>query len=97
MLRTRPHRVNVSKLNLSALWGVLIISIPGSLWLFTNMAWASDIERIEVRMIKGDLRDLRKDRIEYANNPEVMKLIDEAIDEAIDDLCRVAPDDRECH
>ena len=88
--------MNVSKLNLSALWGVLIVSIPGSLWLFTNMAWASDIERIEVRMIKADLRSLRKDKMQFADNPELMKMIEEAIEEAIDDLCRADPDDREC-
>lgn len=65
------------------------------LWLFTNMAWASDIDRMEARMIRQELRELRKE-LREATDPSYQQSLREDIQEAIDDLCEVKPDDREC-
>jgi len=81
--------------NLISLWSVVSVTATASLWLFTNIAWASDVERLEARMIKSDLRDLRKDEKEAETN-EGKVLLSEDIEDAIDDLCRIEPEDREC-
>jgi hypothetical protein len=39
----------MGKVNLTLLWTVLLGTLSGSLWIFNNIAWASDIQRIEVR------------------------------------------------
>ena len=40
------------KLNLALLWTVLTATLGSSLWIFNNIAWASDIQQIEIRLIK---------------------------------------------
>ena len=65
------------------------------LWLFTNIAWASDIERLEARMIKAQLREVRAE-LRAESNPQYQEDLKEEIEELIDDLCEVKPDDREC-
>jgi hypothetical protein len=46
-------------------------------------------------MIKQDLRELRKD-LKAAETEEGRELLREDIEDAIDALCRIEPDDREC-
>ena len=81
--------------NLTSLWGIVSGTALLCLWLFTNIAWASDVERIEARMIKQDLRELRKDLV-AAQTEEGKRLLREDIEDAIDALCRIEPEDREC-
>lgn len=87
--------MDASRINLMSLWSVMLITLSGSLWLFTNIAWASDVDRIEVRLIKRDLRDLRHE-IEHDTDPALKARIEEDIQEAIDALCDIKKDDREC-
>ena len=88
--------MDLSKVNLMSLWSVMILTLSGSLWLFTNIAWSADVDRIEVRLIKKDLRDLRRE-LEIETNPALVNRLMEDIQEAIDALCNIKPDDRECH
>ena len=81
--------------NLTSLWSIVSVTAAASLWVFTNIAWASDVERIEARMIKQDLRELRKD-LAAAVTDEGRELLNEDIEDAIDALCRIEPEDREC-
>ena len=81
--------------NLTSLWSIVSVTAAACLWVFTNIAWASDVERIEARMIKQDLRELRKD-LKAAETEEGKELLREDIEDAIDALCRIEPDDREC-
>ena len=79
-----------------SLWSVVTISLGASLWVFTNIAWAADIERIESRLIKADLRELRRD-LDEAQSEETKDRIRNDIEDALDDLCNIKPDDRECN
>jgi len=90
--------MEASKVNIMSLWTVVAATLTASLWLFANIAWASDIERIESRLIKRDLRDLRAELAlaEEQGRDRAADLIREDIQDAIDALCDIKPDDREC-
>jgi len=81
--------------NLTSLWGVVSVTAAACLWVFTNIAWASDVERVEARLIKSDLRELRKEASQVEAE-EAKVLLQEDIEDAIDALCRIEPKDREC-
>lgn len=66
------------------------------LWLFTNMAWASDIQKIEVRLIKQDIREIRRELAAHTEDEATLRYLQEELEELIDELCAVKPDDREC-
>lgn len=83
------------KLNLALLWTVLTATMGSSLWIYNNIAWASDVDRIEVRLIKSDLRDLRRE-LRDETDPDMREYLKREIEEVIDDLCSIKPDDREC-
>ncbi len=68
----------------------------GMLWLFTNMAWASDIEAIEVRLIKQDIREIRREISVHTEDEATLGYLQRELEELIDELCNVRPDDREC-
>lgn len=68
----------------------------GMLWLFTNMAWASDIQAIEVRLIKQDIREIRREIAAHTEDEATLSYLQEELEELIDELCTVKPDDREC-
>lgn len=81
--------------NIASIWAALVTTGTAMLWLFTNIAWASDIDRIEVRLIKQELRELRAELRETIDSA-YREALEEAIEEAIDDLCYIDPEDREC-
>lgn len=83
------------KLNLALLWTVLTATMGSSLWIYNNIAWASDVNRIESRLIKRDLRDLRRE-LEGESDPEERSDIEREIEELLDDLCQIEPEYREC-
>ena len=82
-------------INLGLLWTVVVATLSGSLYLFNNIAWSSDVDRIEVRLIKRDLRDLREE-LEHEVDPEDREDLQRDIEELLDDLCDLNPEDREC-
>ena len=86
---------NASLINLALLWTAVAGSASGMVYVTTTFAASEDVHRIEVRLIKRDLRELRHDLVE-ATDPAHIEDIEEEIEELIDDLCMVAPDDREC-
>lgn len=90
--------MEASKVNIMSLWSVVIATLTASLWLFANIAWAADIERIESRLIKRDLRDLRAELVvaQAENREKAIELLEEDIQDAIDALCDIKPEDREC-
>ena len=85
----------MGKVNLTLLWTVLLGTLSGSLWIFNNIAWASDIQRIEVRLIKQDLRDLQYE-LRHESDESEKEEIRRLIEELLDDLCAISPEDREC-
>lgn len=87
--------MNLQKINIASVWSALVATGMAMLWLFQNIAWASDIDRIEVRLIKRELRDLREE-LTHATDEAHKRHLEEYIEEAIDDLCAIEPEDREC-
>lgn len=75
--------------------GLITATAAACVWMFTTFASAADVERIEVRLIKQELRDLRNE-LRHATDPDHIQSIQRDIEEAIDDLCTIKPDDREC-
>ena len=88
--------MDFSKVNLMSMWTVIIATLTASLWMFTNIAWASDISRIEARLIKSDLRELRAE-LKAEDDESARARLEQDIQEALDALCDVKPEDRECH
>lgn len=80
---------------MALLWTVLLGTLSGSLWIFNNIAWASDVDRIEVRLIVRDLRELREE-LRNEEDPDAADRLKQYIEELLDDLCRIEPDHREC-
>lgn len=84
------------KLNLALLWTVLTATLGSSLWIFNNIAWASDIQKIEVRLIKQDIREIRREIAAHTEDEATLEYLRHELEELIDELCLVKPDDREC-
>lgn len=84
------------KINLALLWTVLTATLGSSLWIFNNIAWASDIERIEIRLIKQDIREIRKEMVLLTEDEATLRYLEEELEKLIDELCQVSPEDREC-
>ena len=83
-------------INIASIWSALVATGMAMLWLFTNIAWATDIERLEARMIKQQLREVRSE-LRHEDDEQIKREILDEIEELIDDLCEVKPDDRECN
>ena len=82
-------------LNIASIWAALVATGSAMLWLFTNIAWASDIEAIEARLIKQDIRELRREMKDAET--ATLEYLREEIEELIDELCNIRPNDRECN
>jgi uncharacterized protein involved in exopolysaccharide biosynthesis len=78
-----------------SIWAIMAATASGMIYVTTNFASAADVERIEYRLIKQELRELRRE-LEAAEDPEMRARIQMDIEEVIDDLCIIAPEDREC-
>lgn len=84
------------KINLALLWTVLTATLGSSLWIFNNIAWASDIEKIEVRLIKQDIREIRREISMLGEDEATLEYLEEELEILIDELCAIVPEDREC-
>lgn len=78
--------------NLASIWAALTGTAVGVVYMFNTFATASDVERIEVRLVKADIREVRAELREYPDDERLQ----EELEELIDDLCTMKPDDREC-
>lgn len=67
------------------------------IWVFNTFASAADVERIHYRLLKADIREIRRELQHLPPEAEEAKriLLDE-LEEVIDELCELRPDDREC-
>jgi uncharacterized membrane protein len=81
----------IDKINI----GLITATAGAVVYMFTTFASAADVERIEARLIKQELRELRAELAEAVDSA-YREAIMEDIEEAIDDLCMIKPDDREC-
>ncbi len=82
----------MEKLGFSTLWTALAGTVIAVMYMFTTFASAADVERIEVRLLKADIREMRRELKEFPND----RRLKEYLEEAIDELCTIKPDDREC-
>ena len=83
------------KIQLMSIWAIMAATASGMIYVTTNFASAADVERIEYRLIKQELRELRRE-LASEEDPEWKERIEADIEEVIDDLCLIAPTDREC-
>lgn len=71
---------------------MLTSTVLAVVYMFTTFASAADVERIEVRLLKADIREIRRELKEYPDDERLKEYLEEAIDE----LCTIKPEDREC-
>lgn len=83
-------------LNLSLLWSAITGTVVAMLWITTNFASASDLERIEYTLLKQEIRAIRKELINTDIADKVREYLEDDLQDAIDALCRIEPEDREC-
>lgn len=83
----------------TSLWTVLAGTAVAVVYMFSTFASAADVKEvkdqitvIEVRLIKADIRELRAWIREHPNDDRAK----DELEEMIDDLCTLAPKDREC-
>ncbi len=65
------------------------------LYMFNTFATAADVEEISYTLLKGEIRELRKD-ISRESDTALREYLMLDLQDAIDRLCRIAPKDREC-
>jgi hypothetical protein len=82
--------------NIASIWAALVTTGTAMLWLFTNIAWAADIDRIEIRLIKQEIREIRRD-LQDTDDDTVRAYLEAELNELIDVLCTMKPEDRECN
>ena len=90
---------SMEKLGFNSLWTALAGTAVAVVYMFTTFASAADVKEvkdqissIEVRLIKADIRELR---VWIRDHPTDARAKDD-LAELIDDLCTLAPRDREC-
>lgn len=90
---------DLEKLGFNSLWTAMTGTCLVVVYMFTTFASASDvqevgdrIDQIEVRLIKSDIREIRKQMRAEPDNDDLQ----DELDELIDDLCLMVPEDREC-
>lgn len=88
--------MKLEQINVASIWSALVATGMAMLWLFQNIAWASDIERIEVRLIKADIREIRREIEVHAGDDVTREYLEEELEELLDELCTLKPEDREC-
>ena len=76
--------------------GMIGATAAGVVWIFTTFASASDVKRIEYRLLKQEIREIRRELKSLHESDPVRKYLEEDLQQAIDDLCMIAPEDREC-
>jgi DNA-directed RNA polymerase specialized sigma subunit len=83
-------------LNIASIWAALVTTGTAMLWLFQNIAWADDITRIEVQLLKQEIREIRRELRDRPQDDEVSEWLEKDLEELIDALCTIEPEDREC-
>lgn len=82
-------------MELKTVWTMLTGTVAAVVYMFSSFASASDVERIEIRLIKADLREMRRELMTVTDEAYKAALMDD-IEASIDELCMIQPDDREC-
>ena len=79
-------------INMATIWTMLVGTVSAVVYMFSNFASAADVERIEVRLLKADIREIR----ELLKDDPDDKRLEEDLEMTLDELCYIKPDDREC-
>ena len=86
--------INLRAVNIAGMWTAVSVTAGVMTYLWGNLAWTSDIQRIEVNQLKSEVRALCY-KVETAP-PEARKMVDQFLMEAVDDLCAVDSSSRYC-
>jgi len=68
--------------------------VAAVVWMFSTFATAADLERIESRAIRGEIRELCYKW--WTAPPDAKDYVARLVMETVDELCDVNPDDRRC-
>jgi len=82
---------------------MLVGTVMAVAYMFTTFATASDLEdlgdeigMLDARMIKSQIRDIRSELRHNDVDSVTEDFLLEDLEELIDDLCIIIPDDRNC-
>lgn len=93
--------------NISTIWTMLAGTVLAVVYMFNTFATAAEVsegfrlinirfDKTSYRLIKSSLRDLRKELRDSTLSNEARNFYELDIEELIDDLCLIQPEDREC-
>lgn len=75
--------------------GMITATAAAVVWMFTTFASAADVQDIQYTILKREIRELRKE-IRTERSEVAKRFLQEDLQDAIDKLCRIVPEDREC-
>lgn len=82
---------------------VLVLFGSAIAYIHANFASAADVNRvyeevnnIEVRLIKQDIREIRRELKLNHLDPDIKIFLEEQLFDAIIELCNIRPEDKEC-
>lgn len=87
--------VKASVINMGLMWTAVTTTVGAVLWMFSTFASAADVQKIEYRLLKQEIRDIRRE-LKSEDDPRVREYLEDDLQDAIDELCLIAPEDREC-
>ena len=86
--------MNLRAVNVAGMWTAMTATAGVMVYLFNNLAWAADIQRIEANQLRAEVRSLC---YKYHTAPEsAVDMIGSFVMEAVDDLCSVDDSSRYC-
>lgn len=74
---------------------MLTSTVVAVAYMFTTFVTTSDFDDLNFTILKREIRDIKRE-IREEHDPEIREYLKEDLDELIDKLCRLEPDDREC-
>lgn len=91
----KDEPMKYERTNLASIWTMLSGVVMVVAYMFNTFATAADVDEIKYMVLKSEIRSLRKD-IANEQSSELKTYFQQDLQDAIDALCRVAPQDREC-
>ena len=86
--------MNLRAMNVAGMWSAVTATAAVMVYLFNNLAWAADIQRIEANQLRAEVRNLC---YKYQTAPDRARgMVGGFVMEAVDDLCSVDDSSRYC-
>ena len=82
-------------INMGTIWTMLVGTAMAIIYMFTTFATAADLQQLDARIIKADIRQVRK-LLREEEDDTIKDFYREDLRELIDDLCDITPEHRYC-